>query len=229
MEADEYYSSNYSEICCTGAVGIVSRVIHHSIETIGLRYFSRRFNQRIDLLKVLEVGAGGGQHSKYVRHKYAEMVQCDLRPENIPGTSTNPRIQKDERIIDAQYLPYADSSFDRVIATCLLAHLMDPEKALEEWKRVVRKGGVVSIYVPCEPGLILRISQAMTTRRKQKKVSVNAKLFHYREHRNHYPAMMTLIDHVFEEDVRVTNYPFPFLGWNFNLWSVIQVESCSKN
>jgi len=229
MEADDYYENNYSEICCTGAVGFVSHIIHQSLESAGYKWFSRKFDQRFDLLKVLEVGAGGGQHSAYVKHMYTEMIQCDLRPDNIPNESVNARILKDHRIIDTQDLPFSDNSFDRVIATCLLAHLIDPERALKEWKRVVREGGVVSIYVPCEPGLFLRVSQRMTTRRKQKKLGLNAKLFHYREHRNHYPAMMALIGHVFSEGVKVTNYPFPFLGWNFNLWSVVQIESCSKH
>ena len=73
MEADEYYSDRYSEVCCTGAVGYVSQVIHRALETVGIGPLRKKLEQRTDLLKVLEVGAGGGQHSIYVKHMYDEM------------------------------------------------------------------------------------------------------------------------------------------------------------
>ena len=163
-----------------------------------------------------------------MRHSFDRLIQCDIRPENIPNVADDPRIEKEFKSVDAQSLPYGDNSHDRLIATCLLAHLSDPENALEEWKRVVRPGGAISIFVPCEPGFLLRITQMATTRRKQKSLGYNGRLLHYREHRNHYPGMMTFIKEIYGSDARVTNYPFPFLSWNFNLWSIVQVDSLHK-
>ena len=229
MENDQYHVADYSKVCNTGAVGLVSRFVHRSLESFGIVVRRNRILRRSDLLKILEVGAGGGQHARYVRHSFERLIECDIRPENIPNVADDPRIVKEFKPVDAQNLPYADNSHDRLIATCLLAHLSDPEKALEEWKRIVRPGGVISIFVPCEPGFLLRISQMMTTRRKQKILGYNGRLLHYREHRNHHPGMMTFIRQIYGSDARVTNYPFPFLSWNFNLWSIVQVESLTKS
>ena len=44
---------------------------------------------------------------------------------------------------DAQDLPFADSSFDVVIANQMLYHVPDPTKALSEFARVLRSGGVL--------------------------------------------------------------------------------------
>ena len=192
MENDSYHVADYAKVCNAGAVGLVSRFLHRTLESGGQVVRRNHILNRSDLLTILEVGAGG-QHAQYVRHSFDRLIQCDIRPENIPNVADDPRIEKEFKSVDAQSLPYGDNSHDRLIATCLLAHLSDPENALEEWKRVVRPGGAISIFVPCEPGFLLRITQMATTRRKQKSLGYNGRLLHYREHRNHYPGMMTFI------------------------------------
>jgi SAM-dependent methyltransferase len=114
--------------------------------------------------------------------------------------------------------------FDRVIVSCLLAHLNRPETALKEWRRVVRNGGLVTIYVPSEPGLVLRLLRTLTTARKLKKSGANARLIHYVEHRNYWITMNILIREVFSLDnIRKKRYPIPFFSWNFSLWDVYQI------
>jgi SAM-dependent methyltransferase len=44
---------------------------------------------------------------------------------------------------DAQDLPFEDNSFDLVIANQMLYHVPDPSKALREFARVLRRGGVL--------------------------------------------------------------------------------------
>jgi len=43
--------------------------------------------------------------------------------------------------IDAQAIPFADASFDGVVANHMLYHVPDTSKALEELRRVLRSGG----------------------------------------------------------------------------------------
>jgi SAM-dependent methyltransferase len=45
-------------------------------------------------------------------------------------------------------LPFDDASFDVVVAAELLEHLHDPERLLEEAKRVLRPGGTIAGSVP---------------------------------------------------------------------------------
>jgi len=71
---------------------------------------------------------------------------------------------------DAVSLPFPDQCFDRVIATCLIAHLKDPEVALTEWRRVLRKGGELTMYVPCELGFSLRLFRKLFLAPKAKRL-----------------------------------------------------------
>jgi phosphatidylethanolamine/phosphatidyl-N-methylethanolamine N-methyltransferase len=213
---DSYYKNSYERICNSGSIGFVSNVIHILIERGKVK--GSKLKDFKDL-RIIEVGAGHGQHRPFVKN-YREYIETDLRPENLPP----PNKYKDKPI-DCTNLPFQESEFDRLIATCLLAHLVNPEKALKEWKRVVKNDGIISIYVPCEPGIFLRLIQNIATRRKQKKLESDAYLTHYLDHRSHYPALKCFILHEFGEmNVQNKRYPFNFLTWNFNLFSIMTIN-----
>ena len=53
-------------------------------------------------------------------------------------------------VADALVLPYADAAFDAVLFFDLLEHLDRPGEALAEFARVLRPGGLLHGYVPCE-------------------------------------------------------------------------------
>lgn len=119
----------------------------------------------------------------------------------------------------------ASNSIDRLIATCVLIHLSEPEAALENWKRVVKPGGHVSIYVPCEPGILLRLAQNITSKRKIERLGLDYRLAHYREHSRHLPYLRDLINHSFQSDkVQWRSHPIPYLGWNASLWYVVTIQ-----
>ena len=48
----------------------------------------------------------------------------------------------------ADRLPYADASFDCVVADSLMEHLDDPASAVVEWARVLRPGGSLLVWSP---------------------------------------------------------------------------------
>jgi len=104
--------------------------------------------------------------------------------------------------------------------------LPEPENSLIEWRRVVRADGILSIYVPCEPGLLLRATRYLTTRAKAKRLGYDHLSLHYREHVTFFVRLNLLINEVFWDcRVRRIMYPFPFLpSWNFNLWAVYQIQ-----
>jgi ubiquinone/menaquinone biosynthesis C-methylase UbiE len=131
MSQDNYYSKHYREILNIGAVGFVSNIVHKIMEP---KPTTEIFN------KVLEVGAGHGQHLKFVKHEYSKYFETDFRRENLPERSSDTKVISLEA--DATNLSaFTDSSIDRVIASCLIVHLGDPEAALLEWRRVCVGGG----------------------------------------------------------------------------------------
>ena len=52
----------------------------------------------------------------------------------------------------AYALPYADEQFDVVFAHALLYHLRNPAQALAEFRRVLKRGGIVAIRDACHTG-----------------------------------------------------------------------------
>ena len=213
---DSFYRDHYSKFIETGIVGHIASLTHVSLE-LG----QKKIKNGVEY-KILEVGAGGGQHVKFCRQNYSEYIMTDLRPENLP--TSNAKFISIPSSISAESLPFADASFDRVIATCLLAHLVEPEKALNEWLRVLKTNGCVTVYVPCEPGFLLRILQFLITNKKKKKQGVtNPKLMHYRDHIQTYMRLKVEIAEI-SKKFTLRRYPFPLLSWNLNLWAVFNIQ-----
>ncbi len=66
-----------------------------------------------------------------------------------------PLIDKDAEVLTVQYpevdmqnLPYDDNTFDYVISDQVIEHLEDPQKAVDESYRVLKKGGI-AIHTTC--------------------------------------------------------------------------------
>ena len=210
-----YYSENYEGLLNSGLLGRLKGFTHRIIEN--------QVPRGTDYHKVIEVGAGVGTHKKFVRHYYKSYLETDLR--HSPYTHIAQ--------MDAEALvKISDSEYDRLVATCLLAHLTNPEKALQEWRRIIKTKGLISIYVPCEPGMALRAFRFFTTNIKARLKGINHYRFHYTEHRNYYINLKYLIEEVFRDDkVSVHRFPFVFLSWNFNFFAVytITVEKQSRD
>ena len=232
--SNEYYLSHYNNIMTSGLIGFVVSLYHRHLEF--------GFNSSKHLSRVLELGAGNNEHLPFVRHSYDKYTLSDIRIEllqesiqksmeiTIKGNFEfkNPDSDKLFEIqeIDAEDLGvFSDSSFDRVIAGCLILHLKDPEKALREWRRVAKSGGCISIYIHSEPGMLLRFARLMSTSIRGKRMGIDHINFVYSEHKLHFLAIKYLINDIFSSDkVKFRAFPFPFLSWNFSLWKIAQIK-----
>ena len=218
---DDFYLNYYEDIFGNGIVGLFARIVHRIIE------FPYKKNVSYD--SVLEVGAGQGEHRPFVKHQYGNYIETDLRIKN-----GNTKIHNDQELFrinsNAEDLAEIKSnSVDRLIATCILVHLANPEKALNNWKRVVRSSGCLTIFVPTEPGMVLRLFRILVTSRKAKKLGLDHKSIHYQEHRNMWIYCNILIYEVFKGSrIRHRRYPLKFLTWNFRLFDVYHIEMKGK-
>lgn len=220
QSTNEYFAEDYQEIMYTGVVGRYSRLTHALLD-----WPFRGTSTPV----VLELGAGAGQHTKHALTDFSQYFVTDISQAALNKCdSSDPRVVA--QVADAQQLSdFADESVDRVVATCLLAHLHEPEQALSEWRRVLKPGGSVSVYVPAEPGMLLRLLRHTVVARKSRKLGNDHLAIVYRDHINHYPRMRLLIESVFALDTVVRRrFPTRFLGWNFSLFDVFHVTKNSS-
>jgi SAM-dependent methyltransferase len=109
--------------------------------------------------RLLDLGCGGGRHAFEAHRRGAHTVAFDRNagdtkdaaamlaamrlageaPAGVLGTAVNG---------DALTLPFADGSFDRVIAAEVLEHVPDHVAAVLELARVLRPGGTLAVTVP---------------------------------------------------------------------------------
>ena len=127
---------------------------------------------------------------------------------------------------DASSLPFCNSIFDRVVVTCLLHHVDQPEKVFEEINRVLKSGGSASIFLSCDPGVVVRILRFLTTARKSRSRGFEGyTLMAAREHRNHVGSLLPMAKFVFRNrNMKVSYFPWRIPSWNLNGYVIIQIS-----
>ena len=215
FDENEFCNNLYGELQSDGCCSRYVDISHRALE--------KRLPHLPDNSIILEVGGNLGEHCKYVTHRYQKYIVSDYRKIDLPVIDT--KIVFDQQNVET--LSYDDNSFDRVLMGCLLHHVNYPEVALRQIRRVVKDGGLVSITLPTDPGLLYRFGKRIGPYRSLKKLNhqFRPEYFHYQQHRNHYPGLLSLITEVFKGD-RITErrFPLPIRSWNFNLFTVFQIE-----
>ncbi len=100
--------------------------------------------------RVLDVGAGTGFLSLILAEMGHEVVGVDVSKNMIDRAkdkAKNKGLKIDFRIDDAENLSFEDNSFDAVVNRAVLWTLPDPEKAVREWKRVLKPDGKLCFFV----------------------------------------------------------------------------------
>jgi SAM-dependent methyltransferase len=109
--------------------------------------------------RVLDLGSGGGRHAYEAWRRGAVVVALDVDEHVLgplwpmalamhhTGELTTPPAGGPVRG-GAATLPFADASFDFVIASEVLEHVVDDRAATAELVRVLRPGGRIAVTVP---------------------------------------------------------------------------------
>jgi len=109
--------------------------------------------------KVIDVGCGAGRHSFEAYRRGADVVAFDRAESELRSVDTILRAMAEAGEVpatasakvvvgDALSLPYADETFDCVIASEILEHVPEDDAAIAELIRVLKVGGTLAVSVP---------------------------------------------------------------------------------
>jgi SAM-dependent methyltransferase len=87
--------------------------------------------------RVADIGAGSAKYKEILLTRGTAYIAFDMTP--------GPDI---DAVGDIEQLPFDDYSFDTVICTQVLEHIPDPQRAVGEFYRILRKDGICVITVP---------------------------------------------------------------------------------
>lgn len=128
---------------------------------LGARRWRRELWRLVDRGRVLELGVGTGKNMPFYPPG-REIVAIDLSARMLERARKRARrLEAHVRLelADAQTLPYADASFDSVVATFLFCSVPDPRLGLDETRRVLKPGGQLLLleHVLSERPVIARL------------------------------------------------------------------------
>jgi len=137
--------------------------------------FSHRLHEydRFAAQRVLDVGCGNG----YVLSRYAaagaKVCGVDLTTKAIELTRKRFQLlnlEGDFRIAEAEYLPFADRTFDCVTCMGVLHHVPDTERSVAEIRRVLKPGGRLIVMVYHRNSALYRIRFPIDSLLKRKSI-----------------------------------------------------------
>ncbi len=108
--------------------------------------------------KCLDAGCGGGRYSIALCLLGAkQVVGIDLAPRSLRDAVVRAKKLGGQNIIfkkaSLERIPYPNQSFDCVISSGVIHHMPNPEKAMAEFSRVLRPGGMLYLLVYATEGL----------------------------------------------------------------------------
>ena len=195
----------------TGLQGFFMKYGHKKLED---------FKKKNDhLSKVLEVGAGDSPHYNYIKHTYDEyhIAETSEYVKNFHKDNNKVKIVT----YDGKKLPYPNESFDRIIISHCLEHILSPEDFLTEMLNKLKKGGVLSISLPTDPGFAWRIGRFFVGIFKVNKTyKLSFEEFEYlnaTEHVNSIFNLISIIRYKYKDSFEEGFYPLKIKSADLNL------------
>jgi SAM-dependent methyltransferase len=103
--------------------------------------YAMYFRQLTGARRILDVGCGPGDLGRHRPSREVTVHGVDLDPDALARAAGAETVVRAD--LDGGPLPYADHSFDAVVAKDIFEHLVRPERLAREVWRVLRPGGTV--------------------------------------------------------------------------------------
>ena len=209
---DQRYKTHAYE----GLMGFFMRYCHKNLEKI-------KFPK--DISKVLEIGAGDAPHYNYIKHPFDEYFILETSKHALDIDHKNSKIKVIE--YDGKIIPFKDNYFDRIIISHCLEHINNPEKFLLQMMDKLKIGGVLSISLPTDPGLLFRLGRFyLKTFSIKKKYKISKEDFDYMnatEHINSIFGLISIIKYHFKNEIIEDYLPFKIKMPDLNIFYNVHI------
>ena len=202
---------NYKTHLYTGLQGFIIKNGHHKLENFK--------KNKTHFSKILEIGAGSTPHYNFVKHTYDEYHIVETYDYAVDLHANNQKVKLTK--YNGKIIPYPDETFDRIIISHCLEHILSPENFIFEMMRTLKKGGDLSISLPTDPGLAWRLGRlfiGLFKVRKSYNLSFNE--FEYlnaTEHVNSIFNLLSIIRYNYKGSIEESFYPLKMKLPDLNL------------
>ena len=209
-------TSRYNSHAYSGLMGFFMNHCHKQLE---------KFDFPKNISKVLEVGAGNAPHYKFIKHQYDEYHIVETSGTIMGNYTDNPKVIAVN--YDGKILPYEKEYFDRIIISHCLEHIIDPEAFLFEMMEKLKTGGVLSISLPTDPGLLFRLGRVyLKIFSLRNKYKISPEKFDYMnatEHVNSIFGLSSIIKYNYKGCLKDYYLPFKIKLFDLNLFYNVHI------
>ena len=201
--------------------GIIGRLMKHDHEKLEKDLPKKKYN------KVLEIGPGPHPHFQYIKHDYEKYYILEKEKNLIKHFKKI----KNKKIIIRDYksdkIPFKKKFFDRIIMSHVLEHINFPEAYIFEVMSKLKKGGVLSIALPTDPGLMWRIgrlfSKIFFIKDKRKISGDEYEYINAKDHVNSIFGLYNIINYNYKNKKIEKFLPFKIKLFDLNLFYNVHI------
>ena len=209
-------TSKYNDHAYTGLMGYFMKKCHQDLENFP-------FSDKIK--NVLEIGAGNSPHYKFINHPYKKYYIIETTEIKKNYYKNNPKVLAKK--YNGKKIPFKNNFFDRIIISHCLEHINYPEKFIFEMIKKLKKGGILSISLPTDPGVLFRLGRTYLKLFSIKnKYRITANEFDYMnatEHVNSIFGLNSIIKYNFKNSIKESFIPFRVKSFDLNLFYNVHI------
>lgn len=205
----DLWKTNYS----SDQENLYKNFLIRSLFNLGHKYIAKK-DKNINGT-ILDVGSGMGYHLKFETLSEQRKYICLDNDGTMLDRIKIPGVKKITG--DCSKIPLKKESLDVIIASHILEHLPDLAGDLQELSRVLKKSGKFIVVLPCDPGLLWRLSSYITPSRwRLKRIGIDYDEVMRHEHVNSFKKCKTELQRffIFEDEMY---YPFLIPSFHVNL------------
>ena len=174
---------------------------------------------------ILEIGAGDSPHYEFINHFYKKYYILDTTKIKKSYYKDNPKVIA--KRYNGNKIPFKNNFFDRIIISHCLEHINYPETFLLQMMKKLKKGGVLSISLPTDPGLLFRFGRLylkfFSIKNKYKITPLEFDYMNATEHVNSIFGLNSIIKYNFKDSIQESYIPFRIKSFDLNLFYNVHI------